>query len=149
MFAQSTWDRSLDKCTEPYWSPYLLASFYPGTMPLGSTLDSQANQFARTFYAATWYAGDQGWGTWDTIDWTRYNLAPLENAIKTAALAAGRSDLNGTKIIALGNPSTQGTRDEPAMVITEVSSITFDEWNAIVANGDNYNGEFHKLRVVF
>jgi len=148
-FTPGTYNTQLDHCTGPIWYPWMLSSFYPGTVPIGDTLAVQAEHFARTFYANTWYIGDQGYD-WTTIDWSRYNIAPLTAQIIAYAQSIGRTNLDGTKIIASGYPSTQGTRPNPLIAITEMSNTSSTEWTNLITNlGSIYNGEFHRMRAVF
>ena len=127
----------------------MLSSFAPGTVPIGTGLANQAHNFARTFYYATWYSGDQGWTNPASFDWTRYNLAPIEAAIVAYATSAGKTDLNGTKIIASGYPADLGTRPDPVITITEMSTTTSTEWTTLVNSGQIYNGTYHHMRAVF
>ena len=149
MFVPGEWDGQNDVCTALVWYPYMLSSFAPGTVPIGTGLENQAHSFARTYYYATWYAGDQGWTNPASFDWTRYNLAPLISAIVAYAISAGRTDLNGTKIIASGYPADQGTRSDPVITILEMSTTTSTEWTDLVNSGQIYNGTFHHMRAVF
>jgi hypothetical protein len=150
MFVSGEWAPENDRCSAIVWYPYMLSSFFPGTVPIGDTLEVQAYHFARTFYYAIWYAGDQGWGDPAAIDWTRYNLSPLISTIVAYAESVGRTDLNGTKIIASGAPGDLGTRPTPAITITEMSSTNSTEWSNLILNlGQIYNGIWHNMRAVF